>query len=140
MARPYSLDLRARVVAAVEAGLSRRAAARRFAVSESFVIKLLQRVAATGSAAPAPMGGRKPYALAAHEAVVQRLIEKQPDITLDEMQAELASRGIAVGRTSIARFLDHLQLTHKKRRSTPPSRRAPTSPPREPLGATSSRA
>jgi transposase len=139
MARPYSLDLRARVVEAVGSGLSRRAAARRFAVSESFVIKLLQRVAATGSAAPSPMGGRKPYALAAHEAVVQGLIETQPDITLDELRAELATRGIAVGRTSIARFLDHLRLTHKKRRSTPPSRCAPTSPPHGPLGATSSR-
>jgi transposase len=140
MARPYSMDLRARVVEAVETGLSRRAAARHFAVSESFVIKLMQRVAATGSAAPSPMGGRKPYALAAHEAVVQELIEAQPDRTLDELRAELASRGIAVGRTSIARFLDHLRLTHKKRRSTPQSRSAPMSPPREPPGATSSRA
>jgi transposase len=56
-----SLDLRLRIVRAVERGSSIRAAARRFAVSPSAAIKLMQRVRATGSAAPARYGGpRRP--------------------------------------------------------------------------------
>lgn len=139
MARPLSMDLRERVVAFVEAGGSRRAAAAHFAVSPSFVVKLMQRKAATGSAAPAAMGGKKPYALAAHAGVVKDLVAAQPDITLDELRAALAARAIAVGRTSIARFLAHLGLTRKKRPSRRASRSAPTSPPHGARGAASSR-
>jgi transposase len=43
MTQSYSLDLRVRVLAFVEAGHSCRAAARHFGVSDSFAIKLLQR-------------------------------------------------------------------------------------------------
>jgi transposase-like protein len=50
------MDLRLRIVRAVERGSSIRAAARRFAVSPSAAIKLTQRVRATGSAAPARYG------------------------------------------------------------------------------------
>ncbi len=57
MVRPYSLDLRERVVAAVEAGESRRSAARRFGVSDSTGVKWLQRVRATGSVKPSKIGG-----------------------------------------------------------------------------------
>jgi transposase len=84
MARALSLDLRERIVRAVESGSSRRAAARQFAVSESCAIKLVQRWHATGSLAPASMGGRKPYALAAHAELVRALMTTQPDLTLDE--------------------------------------------------------
>ncbi len=51
MARPHSVDLRQRIVSAVEGGLSRRAAAARFAVTQSCAIKLMQRWADTGSVA-----------------------------------------------------------------------------------------
>ena len=51
MPAPMSMDLRLRIVRAVEGGSSIRAAARRFAVSPSAAIKLMQRVRATGSAA-----------------------------------------------------------------------------------------
>jgi transposase len=128
MARPLSLDLRERIVEAVEGGLSRRAAAERFAVSESCAIKLLQRWKRTGSAAPGRMGGTKRFALEPHEARVRELVAAQPDITLDELEARLAGEAIEVGRTSIHRFLKALGLTRKKRRSTRPSRIAPTSP------------
>lgn len=53
MAKSYSSDLRSRVVAYVGAGHSRRAAARRFGVSNSFAVKLLQRIAAHGTLSPA---------------------------------------------------------------------------------------
>lgn len=53
MSKPYSSDLRERVVAYVEAGHSRRAAAAHFAVSPSFTVKLMARVGPTASSAPA---------------------------------------------------------------------------------------
>ena len=83
MARPFSKDLRERIVQAVESGDSRQAAARRFGVSPSCVIKLMQRLRATGSVDPGQMGGWKDYALADHEAVVRTLIAACPDLTLE---------------------------------------------------------
>ena len=56
MGKSYSADLRDRVVAFVEDGHSRRAASRHFGVSESFAIKLMQRVTRLGSSLPAQQG------------------------------------------------------------------------------------
>ena len=63
MARPYSLDLRERVAAAVETGgLSRRRAAAQFGVGTSTVIRWVRRL--RGTVAPGKMGGHKPKAIA----------------------------------------------------------------------------
>ena len=63
MSKPCSMDLRERVVAAVETGgMSRNQAAVRFGVAPSSAIKWVARYRATGSAAPAKMGGYKPTA------------------------------------------------------------------------------
>jgi transposase len=65
MGKPYSMDLRDRVVAAVEREcLSRRLAAARFGVSSSAAIAWLERVRQTGSVAPGQMGGHKPKKIA----------------------------------------------------------------------------
>lgn len=128
MARPLSVDLRERIVRAVESGSSRREAAEQFAVSDSAAIKLVRRWERTGSVAPGKIGGHKQHALREHEAVVRALVAAQADITLEELKARLAEQGIVVGRSSVDRFLKALGLTRKKRRSTPPSRSAPTSP------------
>jgi transposase len=140
MGRPLSLDLRERIVGAVEDGLSRRAAAERFQVSVSCAIKLVQRWRETGSAVPAAVGGKKPFALAAHEELVRELLTAQPDITLDELQARLAAAAVNVGRTSIHRFLKALGLTRKKRRSMRPSRTGQMSPQHARSGAHTKRA
>jgi transposase len=128
------LDLRQRIVEAVEAGLSRRGAADRFAVSESSAIKLMQRWERTGSVAPGTMGGTKRFALEAHEQLVRTLVSSQPDITLGELQARLDAEAIEVSLSAIHRFLQALGLTRKKRRSTRPSRTGLTSPRLEPSG------
>ena len=61
MAKPYSMDLRERVVAAVERdGLSRHRAAVRFDLGVSTVIKWVRRFRETGSVAPGQMGGHRP--------------------------------------------------------------------------------
>jgi putative transposase len=139
MGRPYSDDLRSRIVAAVEAGATRTAAAAQFAVSVSCAIKLVQRFRRTGSVTPAPRG-RKPFALAEHEALVRELVAAQPDLTLDELTGELAARGVRVSRSAVNRFLEACGLTLKKSHCTPPSSSGRMWRPRARPGAISNRA
>ncbi len=136
MAAPLSLDIRKRIVAAVEGGTSCRAAAARFAVSESAVIKLIRRWEQTGSLEPGQMGGHRPVILAEHDELVRELIAAHPDQTLDELLDRLVARGVVVGRTSVHRYLSAIGLTRKKRRSMLPSKTGLTSRPHERLGAT----
>jgi putative transposase len=117
MPAPMSLDLRARIVRSVEGGSSIREAARRFAVSPSAAIKLMQRVRTTGSAAPARFGGHRRPLLAPHESDLRRLVEASPDITLAELQAELERRsGVVAGLSTIHNALRRIGLRHKKSR------------------------
>jgi transposase len=122
MARPYSADLRERVVRDVEDGASRRSVAKKYRVSVSFVIKLVQRWRRGGSVLPGQIGGQKSYALAGHAALVSGLVRARPDLTIDELRAELGERGIVACRSGVGRFLVALGLTRKKRRSMRPSR------------------
>jgi transposase len=135
MTRPYSVDLRERVVRAVEAGLSRRAAARRFEVSVSFVIKLVQRWQQRGTVEPERYGGWKRSTLAAHAERVHALLRREPDLTIAELRSRLAAEAIHVSPAAISRFLTAAGLTRKKRPSTPPSRSGRTSPRPGPPGA-----
>jgi transposase len=139
MARPYSVDLRERVVRAVEAGASRRATAAKYEVSPSFVIKLMQRWRRRGTLAADRIGGGKRSKLAAHTERVHALLAAEPDLTIAELRARLAADGIEVSPSAISRFLVACGLTRKKRPSTPPSRIAPTSPPPATPGARGSR-
>lgn len=122
MTSTYSEDLRERIVRSVEAGVSRRSAAGKFDVSVSFVIKLMRRWRTVGTLAARVRGGTKRHLLEGHATLVESLVATRPDITLDELRARLAREGIAVGRSSVGRFLAAIGLTHKKRRSMPPSR------------------
>jgi transposase len=139
MARPYSVDLRERVVRAVANGASRRASAAKFEVSISFVVKLMQRWRRRGTVQPDRMGGAKRSALAAHGERVGALVAAAPDLTIAELQHRLAADGIAVSRSGLGRFLIAAGLTRKKRPGTPPSRTARMSPPRGSPGARASR-
>ena len=121
MAKPYSNDLRTRVVAAIEEGATREEAAERHVVSLSSVGRFVRLKRVRGSVSPEKFGGYKPYALAAHEERVRHMVAEQPDITLAELKAKLAKQEITVGQTSIFRFLHHLNLTVKKK---PARRRA----------------
>src|SRR3712207_4439315 len=122
MTAPLSQDLRERIVRAVDDGSTIRQAARRFAVSASAAIKLMQRVRQTGSLAPAQIGGYRRPLLDAHADDLRALVLSQPGITLREIKAALAARGIAVKALStIADMLHRLGLSHKKE---PKSQRA----------------
>ena len=97
MTAPLSQDLRERIVRAVEGGSTIRQAARRFAVSASAAIKLMQRMRETGSAAPAKIGGSRRPLLEKHADDLRALVASQPGITLREIKAALAARGIVEG-------------------------------------------
>ena len=117
MTAPLSADLRARLVRAVEGGSSARAAARRFEVSPSAAIKLVRRARATGSTAPAKLGGYRQPLLAGHEDLLRQLTAAKPGITLAELRAAPAGRGIVVGSlTTIWTTLRRLGMSNKKRR------------------------
>ena len=128
MSKALSVDLRERVVRAVAAGASCRAAAARFGVSASSAIRWCARVRATGSVVPGALGGdRRSGRIEAHAPQILELVAGTPDLTLAELRAVLATSGVAVGMASLWRFLDRHQITRKKRPRTRPSRTAPTS-------------
>ena len=105
MTRPYSMDLRERMVRAVEGGASRRATAAKFDVSPSCVVKLVQRWHQKGTLAPDPVGGGRRAKLADHAELVHALLAATPDSTIAELKTQLAAAGIAVSPSAISRFL-----------------------------------
>jgi transposase len=116
MGRAFSHDLRERISSHVAAGHSRREAARRFGVSVSCAIKLAQRVARTGSAAPARQG-RPPGAgkLASYLAVLIGWVEAQPDISMPELAAKLeAATKTRAHPASLSRALLGAGFRYKK--------------------------
>jgi transposase len=115
MARPYSLDLRERVVSAVAEGVSCRDAARRFGVSAASAVKWCQRYRRTGSAASDKMGGHRPFALAGERDWLLGRIAEKPDLTLRALQAELAERGVVVSYYAVWHFFENEDVTFKKK-------------------------
>ena len=116
MGRCYSIDLRERVMAFVAQGHSRRAAARRLAVSESFAIKLVKYQERSGSPAPVRQG-RPPGTgkLAPFQAFLIGEVEKKPDITMPELAARLMKEhGVTAAPASLSRLLCRHGFTYKK--------------------------
>ncbi|MBI4274195.1 MAG: IS630 family transposase [Rhizobiales bacterium] len=115
MGRPYSLDLRERVVAAVDkGGMSRRRAAAHFGVGISTVITWMRRLRETGSVRPGKMGGHKPKAISGEHRIwlLQRTGER--DFTLRGLVAEFAERGLKVDYRSVWNFVHAEKLSFKK--------------------------
>lgn len=116
MGKPYSIDLRERVQAAIASGQSRREAARRYEVSASFAVRLADLVSRTGSAEPArqgrPPGGGK---LAPYLEALLEWVEAKPDITMPELAAKLeAEQGVTAHPASLSRVLLKAGLSFKK--------------------------
>jgi putative transposase len=118
MAKPFSMDLRERLVAAVEKeGLSRREAAARFGIGVSTAIAWVQRFRETGSAAPGQMGGYKPKAIRDEHEVWLRERIGAGAFTLRGLVAELAARGLKVDYRSVWNFVHAEKLSFKKNRA-----------------------
>jgi putative transposase len=117
MGKPYSIDLRERVVAAVLiGGMSRNQAAKQFGVGISTAINWVKHHQETGSVAPGQMGGHKPKAISGEHRVfvLQRI--KNGDFTLRGLVAELAERGLKVDYRSVWEFVHAEKLSFKKKR------------------------
>ena len=123
MPKALSFDLRSRVLAAIDAGLSCRQAATRFGVSASSAIRWQAMRRASGDARPKPQGGdRLSHRTEAHTELIHAALDEVPDITLPELKARLAEQGAFVSVSALWRFCRRHQITRKKRRRMPPSR------------------
>ena len=117
MGKPYSEDLRKRVVAAVETGgLSCNRAAEQFGIAVSTAIGWVRRLRETGSVAPGKMGGHRPKAISGEHRIwlLQRI--KDGDFTLRGLVAELAERELKVDYRSVWEFVHAEKLSFKKKR------------------------
>ena len=120
MAKSISNDLRARVIAAVESGASRRQAAERFGVSASSAIRWVRSWREQGSAQAKPQGGdRRSDRIEAQADFLLTQVEQTPDVTLAELQALLRARGLFVGVGTVWRFFDRRRISFKNVWSAP---------------------
>lgn len=119
MGKPYSMDLRDRVVRAVEQdGLSRRQAAERFGVAASTAINWIKRFHDTGSVAPGQMGGHVPKKIRGGDRgwLLERC-RQEKGFTLQGLVAELAGqRGLQVDYRTVWAFVHKEKLSFKKNR------------------------
>ena len=115
MVKALSIDLRKRVLAAVDGGMSCRKAADRFGVSASSAIRWNDRRRLEGCFGPKALGGdRRSGRIEAYAALILSLVDEEPDITLAELQARLTEKGIGAGRRTRWRFFkdDVQNLAH----------------------------
>lgn len=118
-----SVDLRRRVVAAMEAGASRRQAAARFGVGVSSAVRWIAQSRATGDLSPKGRGGRRPSRIDGHSELILSWVDAEPDLTLSEIAARLAeATGYRPPPSVVLGFFKRRGVTRKKRQRTRPSR------------------
>lgn len=119
MAKTLSEDLRCRVIAAVEGGMSRRAAAERFGVGIATAVRWVHEFRTTGATAPKPKGGdQRSRRIEAYRDIILSAVNVQVDITLVEL-AEMLHRehGVSFAPSTVWRCLDRHDMTLKKNRT-----------------------
>lgn len=129
MAKSLSVDLRSRVIRAVEEeGLSRRAASARFGVGVSSAIRWVAEKRRSGRTEPLPQGGdRRSDRIEAQADFILARVKETPDITLEELRETLiAERGETFGTSTLHDFFRRRGISYKKRPPTPPNRTAQT--------------
>jgi transposase len=127
MPKPYSRDLRNKIIEAYQNGEgSMRQLGKRFKVSVTFIFSLLKRLSKTGSIDPKPHGGgRSPGVKAEGQTFLKQLVEKQPDLTLEEIATEYQKDFKPVSTSTIDRTLNKLKLTRKKKSLFEPRKNTP---------------
>jgi len=115
MARPYSQDLRDRVIGSVASGRTCRATAALFGVSVASVVKWSRRWRTSGSAAAKRMGGWKQLLLKSEREWLLARIAERPDLTLRAVVAELAERGTPASYGAVWRFFKREGISFKKK-------------------------
>jgi putative transposase len=120
--KPYSIDLRQKIVDAYsnQEG-SYRELAQRFSVSFSFVKRLLKRYKDTGKIEPKPHAGGQYSKLKPEQLeIVRQLVEEDNDAILQELCELFYQRTqLRISRATMGRTVEKLNLTRKKKRSTP---------------------
>jgi len=116
---PYSEDLRTRILAAVDAGMTKSQAARVFAVSRSTVKLYAQRRRETGSLAPTPRAAPPPSLIGPEQtATLRAQLDAAPDATLAmHCTTWEQAQGVRVSVSTMHRAIARLDWTRKKRRS-----------------------
>lgn len=115
MARALSIDLRTRLVKAVEGGMSARAAGRKLDISASASTAIVKRWRETGSCEPLRMGGYRPCLLDGERAFMEELVREHGDWSEAEMARSLRKkRGLDVHPTTVGRFVRKLGYRYKK--------------------------
>jgi transposase len=119
MARAYSIDLRERVIFAIQSGMSCHQAAAQFRVAVSTAVRWAQQFRSTGSAAPGRMGGHRPKGIRGEHRdwLIKRC--QSSDFTLRGLIVELAERGLKVGYRSVWTFVHAEGLSYKKKPHRP---------------------
>jgi transposase len=115
MGRPYSLDLRERVVTAMAAGMSGQQAAQHFSIGESSALRWARRARETGSPKAKPMGGTRPFALEAYRRWITVRLAEKPDLTLRALAAELRARGAKGSAFAVWSIVTNTGLSFKKK-------------------------
>src|SRR5215468_8297214 len=115
MPKPYSADLRERVIEAVVAGASRREAAESFSLGASSAVRWLQRWYDTGNAR-AKLSGGSTSPLEGHVEWLLALVAEQSDLTLDEIVVAMRKQRIPGSRTAVWRFF---RATYCRRQKKP---------------------
>jgi transposase len=120
--KPLSEDLRKRIIAAREAGQSPSEVYRRFGVSRSSEARLWRQYQDRGHTEPRQIGGYRRSRLSKHEPTLRKWIEKQPDLTIDELCQRCEDElKVEIGRTALWHRLERMGLSYKK---NPARRRA----------------
>src|SRR5215211_6791579 len=123
MPSALSVDLRERVVGAIEQGSSRRQAAKRFGVSPASAIRWHEGFVQQGRLTPKPQGGdQRSHRIEAHAALILQTCEAYPQIFLRELRDALQEQGVEVSTSSLSRFFARHAITRKKGRRTRLSR------------------
>jgi transposase len=117
--KPYSIDLRDRVLADCDAGMKTQAVATKYRVSESWVRRLKQVRRQTGRVGPAEPGGGPTPGWVAHADRIREAVRQASDATLQEYRARFA---LPPSRSALGRALVALGLSRKKSRSGRASR------------------
>lgn len=116
MSRALSIDLRIRVVAAVDGGASHREAAERFCVSAASVSRWRNLQFQQGNVRPGPLGGdRNSHKTEAHADQIMTWLGEHRDSTLFELRNDLAAQGIVISKSALHRFLVRQEQTRKIR-------------------------
>jgi transposase len=119
MAKSYSQDLRERVIKAVtEEQMSRRAAAKRFGVSESSAVKWLQAYNRENRLCPRGTGGHRPSKTKPERDWLLAVIAADPGITLEALSVRFFSeRGVTADTSMLSRFFQSANISFKKKRA-----------------------